>query len=635
MSFTAGVLSRDGSLDHEGLVRRLARDRPDAVIRSGPLSIVAVDPGDVQGGPGGLQRPYERDGYVISWSGRLDNRADCLGLDHQRPRDVEEAVLASYVRCGLAGFAHLIGDFAFSLWDPIHRRLILVVDAPGRVPLYYHVSTAYVVWGSRARLVAGAVSAGFELSDNYVADFLTNRPSMESPFRRVMRVPPGSAVIVDAERSEVKSYWSPNPAHEIRYQREQEYEEHFLNVFTEAVACRLGNAGPTACELSGGLDSSSLVCTADRILGSRPSHHGLILISYVFGRSGSSDERHYINSLAGQLRWPPCIFDEDECPILKPPVAELECDEPTSQLLFLSRQDRVAQAMSERGATVLLSGVGGDQMFWSEPPPALPLADLLRERRLLTLRQSCADWARALGWSYPRTLWEGAIWPLLPRGWRARRQRTNPVGEWLAPAFVRRAQFADRMLVSADDVGFFRPSQAAQYGMIRQTMRPYALERVTSHGVVDVRYPYLDRRLVEFALALPLDQKVRPGETRSIVRRSFRGLLPETIRTRTSKAGPAEAFLRALIRERRWIDELFRGARTVELGYVDGAAMEAAVQRARHGILTNMVQLMRTLALEIWLRSFVSRHEWAHQESRHTKKGAHYGKRKQDSLRVT
>jgi asparagine synthase (glutamine-hydrolysing) len=630
MHFTAGVLSRDGNPDHETILERLALGRP--VVHVKPMSVVSVDPEDV--GSGGLGGPYRRDGYVISWIGRLDNLADCVGLGEARPRDVEEAVLACYVRWGTAGFIHLIGDFAFSLWDPIQRRLILAVDAPGRLPLYYHLSPFCVVWATSASLVASALSTGFELSDDYVADFLTNRPSVESPFRGVMRVPPGSAVVVEPGRAKVQTYWTPDPAHEIRYCREEEYEEHFLSVFREAVACRLGNAGPVACELSGGLDSSSLVCTADRILDRRTAHKGLILISYVFGQSLTSDESDFINSVASRLRWPSLVFDENDCLVLTPPAAELACEEPTSQLLFLSRQDRVAQAMKERGATILLNGIGGDQMFWSEPPPGLPLTDLLWEHKLFMLHRSCCEWARVLGWSYPRTLWKGAIWPLLPRRWRARWQRTNPVGEWLVPSFVSRAQLADRVLGSVDDVGFARPSQAAQYAMIRQTMRPYALERVTSDGIADVRYPYLDRRLIEFSLALPLDQKVRTTETRSIVRRSFRGLLPETIRTRTTKAGPTEAFLRALTRQRAWVEHLFKEARTVELGYVDAAAMESALKRARHGILPNTVQLMKTLALEIWLRSSVCRPGRVHQDSRHITKGEYHEHGTEGTVRV-
>jgi hypothetical protein len=117
--------------------------------------------------------------------------------------------------------------------------------------------------------------------------------------------------------------------------------------------------------------------------------------------------------------------------------------------------------------------------------------------------------------------------------------------------FVRNTHMKERALGLKDDVGFMLPTRRSQYVAIRRTMRPFALDRWVADGCIDVRYPYLDKRLVEFALAIPLEQKVRLSDgSRSVVRRALRNIVPDTVRLRVSKNGPVEALYRAIARER-------------------------------------------------------------------------------------
>ncbi|HYR08912.1 MAG TPA: asparagine synthase-related protein, partial [Longimicrobium sp.] len=147
------------------------------------------------------------------------------------------------------------------------------------------------------------------------------------------------------------------------------------------------------------------------------------------------------------------------------------------------------------------------------------------------------------------------------------------------------------------------PSASMQYSMVLQTMRIYALERTHAAPRVEAHYPYLDRRLVEFALAIPLEQKVRPTETRSVVRRAFRDIMPDRVRQRESKSGPTEAFQRAIIREWPHLSALFSSSRAAELGYIDAPAFVQALSRVRHGLVVNPAQMHRTISLELWLRT--------------------------------
>ena len=200
------------------------------------------------------------------------------------------------------------------------------------------------------------------------------------------------------------------------------------------------------------------------------------------------------------------------------------------------------------------------------------------------------------------TLWRGGLRPFLQRR-GILDEKANPLKGWYDPGFVKRTNLTNRIRGMADDLGFRLPSASLGYSLLRQTMRIFALERSLSNYHVDVRYPFLDRRLFEFALAIPFDQKVRSQETRSVVRRALKGMIPEEIRLRTTKAGPDEAFYRAIAREWPTLSRMCRDLRAADYGFVDAQRFTEALGRARHGETKSTVLLAATIALEFWLRS--------------------------------
>jgi asparagine synthase (glutamine-hydrolysing) len=547
------------------------------------------------------------DGYMLSFGGRLDNARE---IARSLPKDVAagasdvELVLLAYRRRGLAAFRTLIGDFALALWDPTSHRLLLCCDAMGRYPLYYFCNQDCVWWSSRARPLLDAVPLAAAIDEEHLADYLTNRLPSRGPFKGVDIVPGGHVLVVDMAKTDLVRYWSFDPGREIHYRRDEEYEEHFRDLLYGAVACRLRTVGPVFCELSGGVDSSSIACVADRLLGSATVEaSGLHTVSHVHKNAATADETPFIEAVEHQLGRRGIRISEEEYPLLAPWPDSLVCDTPTNRLWAVSRYDHLAEVMMRCGSRVLLNGIGGDQLFWSQYPPGLPLTDLLARGRIAETARRCVEWSRIQHRSVVETFWLGACWPLLPERWRARVQWEGPLGEWFTSGFAKRMQLRERMLPMSDDLGFKLPSSRLQYGYIRRTMRPFALEPCMSSGYIDIRYPYLDRRLIEFALAIPLEQKVRPAESRSIVRRSLVGLVPQDVLQRRTKAGPGEGFLRALVREWPRLADSLSKPRLVELGVVDHHRFSEALGRARHGFVTHETQLLRTISLELWIRN--------------------------------
>ena len=545
-----------------------------------------------------------RDGLLISFDGRLDNGPE-VRCRFRRARDAAsgvETVLAAYREAGLGALPHLVGDFAFALWDPTAGQLLLCADALGRRPLYYYCTGEYVWWSSRSRTLIDTLDLPRTLDESYLAAFLAGSLPTGSPFQAVSAVSGGHVMVATSDTTTTRRYWSLDPQQQLRYRTDAEYEEHASSLFHRVVADRMDSEAPVTAELSGGVDSSSIVCVGNRLLGLGSAARRLHTISYVFGESATSDETPYIAQVEAHLGQTGIHVDETECPLYQPLPPGFAPDLPTNKLVFLSRYDRVAREMAALGSRVMLSGEGGDQCFLSTDLDGIAVADSLAAGRPLEALRTGVAWSRATREPLVRLLWHGGCLPLLPRAVQGLLQDDAPVPAWLDPAFVKRGAMRERLLPMADDVGFAAPSASHHYGLLRRSVRLYALESCTSEGYVEIRYPYLDRRMLEFTMSLPLEQKLRPHETRSIARRSLRGVVPPGVLQRTSKMGPTESIFRGLASGWPRIAPLFDEPRIAALGIVEPESFRAALTRARHGIATNSALLLSTIALELWLR---------------------------------
>ena len=119
----------------------------------------------------------------------------------------------------------------------------------------------------------------------------------------------------------------------------------------------------------------------------------------------------------------------------------------------------------------------------------------------------------------------------------------------------------------------------------------------------EYRFPFLHRPLVEFLFAIPIDQKVRPGETRSLQRRALKHVLPPSILRRQSKRTSAEALCRTFAKNWREVEWVFKEPRVCEYRFVDAAAFAETAKRIRHGMQNFNGELLSVLSVELWLRA--------------------------------
>ena len=170
-------------------------------------------------------------------------------------------------------FCRLMGDWALSIWNPLQRSLILAKDLSGTRHLFYCVDDKRITWCTILDPLLQFDGKKFEISEAYVASWLIDRlPSPNvTPYVGVHAVPPSCFVLLQPGRRAavhtITKYWDSRSGNSIRYRTDAEYQEHFLSVFATAVQRRLRSYCPVLAELSGGMDSTPIVCVADLIMG--------------------------------------------------------------------------------------------------------------------------------------------------------------------------------------------------------------------------------------------------------------------------------------------------------------------------------------------------------------------------------
>jgi asparagine synthase (glutamine-hydrolysing) len=555
-----------------------------------------------------IQPLVSRNKHILAWDGRLDNRSELISIlrdDLDEDRTDAAIVMAAYLKWGVDCLPRIIGDFALSLWDPRTRTLLLARDPVGTRTLFYCMDRDKLVWSSTLPSLLDLQGMNTEIDDEYVAGYLTTAPDPGlTPYKNIHAVLPGNVLLARGGQLQVRRYWSLNPQYEIRYKCDADYEERFRELFREAISCRLRTDQVVWSELSGGLDSSSIVCMADQLIRTGDLQtRGLETVSYVYDDSPTSDERAFITCVEEKIGKRGHHLREEDYRALAACEEEPLTTVPSFLHNFAKRHLRLCELMRESGGRVLLSGQGGDHLLWSCTEDSPELADLLLQCKLFRLHNSVRAWAQARKRSYLDLIWKAAVLPVLPRALRSMWQPDSRIPSWYDPEFAVRMKLRDRQLSPPDSFGFRLPSQQARASMFLRAVNFIAAGFYEDWGCIEVAYPYLHRPLVEFLQAIPFEQLLRPGETRSLHRRALRNLLPEKIAKRKGKRGPDEALYRALIREWPRLSKFFENACVCARGYAMPDSLREALERGRHGQERYSGLLMRTITLELWLRS--------------------------------
>jgi asparagine synthase (glutamine-hydrolysing) len=558
-----------------------------------------------------VQPCVSQSGSVITWDGRLDNRKE---LAHELSdgilRDAADVsiVAAAFDRWATDCFQRLNGDWALSVWDPKSREVILAKDFVGTRPLYYRVSDSHVVWSSLLEPLLTSIGDDLALDEEYIAGWLSSFPAAEStPYAGVHSVPPSCFVRLGRGRCELHRYWDFNRAKKIRYRNDAEYEEHFRSAVSESIRRRLRSDAPVLAELSGGLDSSSIVCMADELiergLAETPR---LDTLSYFSDSEPNWDERPYFTIVEEKRGRTGCHIDAGAQRPSRLQENDV-CFRPTPGTVgSVNEASRhLAAYMASQGHRVVLSGIGGDEVTGGVPTPMPELADLLTRVHLGALAHQLRSWALQMRRPWFSLFYE-TVQVFLPRV-QARSLEHVQQASWLHPDFVSRHR--DALSGYQPRLSLTGPLPSFQENMstLNLLRRQLGCQELPRYPLYDKRYPYLDRDLLEFLYAIPREQLVRPGQRRSLMRRALVGIVPDNLLQRKRKAYVTRLPSASLSVGFRKLIDLDQGMISARLGFVVQSELVEAVQRASCGFESPIVPLMRTLVLEGWLQDLERR----------------------------
>lgn len=478
----------------------------------------------------------------IIFDGRLDNRdelGDVLGISRQALRARSDASLARTAwqiwREDVP--AHLAGDFALVIWDRRERSLLCARDPMGVRPLFYWLSDRAFVFGSELRQVLAHPLVPQSPHEAMVARLLAGelpRASNWTLYRGVHRLPHAHRLVVTAEGVRVARYWTPDLGRELRLPSDDEYAEAFREVFDRAVEARLRSCRPIGAYLSGGLDSSSVVVAACA-LGAR-ERSGLTTFSLVFPGRPEADEREYSEAVLHRTGVTGVAL-RPQAPGADDFRAQVAKGRELPDFPHDCMGNAVRAAMRARGIHVALTGTGGDTGLSGSH---FYYADLLRAYRLRMLWRRYRDVARqpGMGWTSADLL-EGGLWPLLPVFARhalrplARRARGAGVPAWIRPELASRVgldQVPPLRRIPAGQLARTDVYDGLENGWTHMALDMY--QRGSAEWGIEERHPFLDRRVLEFVLSLPDEQRWQHGQTRYVVRRAYGTELPTEVRDR-------------------------------------------------------------------------------------------------------
>jgi len=541
---------------------------------------------------------------VCLWDGRLDNRKDLQRQTRLHADCPDSAlVLSLYQQNGLDGLRAIVGDWSLCIWDADSREIVLASDYAGIRPLYYHRSVDSLYWSSSlADLVRWTGIA--ELDDIYIGSFLVRgSASTHTPYAGIFAVPAGHAVSIAKDRIAKRAFWSLPIHREIRYPDERQYEEQMLALFREAVQVRIGADAPVCAELSGGLDSSSIVCMADRLRREAPGH-APNLTTFSYTHEHCSDER-YFREVERACGLSGCHLELQEYPavVSNPAGAAPAWWEP--------RFRELARRMAAMGSGVLLTGQLGDLVMGNNTDDSGQITEWLAKGRFWKAAREAYAWSRSMQvpiypvlWRSMREAYFSWVPPVSPRAAVGAIPASKE--DSLVEAFRARWGLYEQERLGDDPWRRVPPGRRRRFRAAGEMLQARTLQTPEALQHISCTHPYAHRPLVEFMLTVPAHVVCRPAQPRRLMRRAFAGLLPPLVLGRKSKAVYTSMYAGALM---PLAGALLKGPHEIQLvdrGYVDRKSLTNRLERFTQGLDCNESQLRLLILLEFWLRNRVA-----------------------------
>ncbi|HII84297.1 MAG TPA: lasso peptide isopeptide bond-forming cyclase [Methanobacterium subterraneum] len=586
MSAITGIFYRDGRLVNNNQIKKMN----DVLSHRGPDGSNVWCEGSVALGHQMLwttseslkeELPFEEEDLVITADARIDNRnelSEKLGIPDIEDVSDSYYILKAYKKWGEKCPEKLLGDFAFVIWDKKKEILFCARDHMGVKPLYYYLSDVAFFFATEIKALFCFEEVPCKLNELKLAHFMMDVYSDNAEkeltfFKNIFRIPPAHAIKLNPALSQIRRYWELDRNLKIELDSEKDYITKFLEIFTEAISCRLRSAFPIGFELSGGLDSSSVVSVAKKIL-EKDDKSQINTFSLVYPDIPESDESYYINKLEDLGGIKAHYLRGD----IIGPLENIENILWHQEEPFFANNRSVFwnlyEIMAKENIRVLIGGQEGDStvshgfnylkglttsLNWYKLIKEIQKNSKSQNRDSLTIfKQS------VLLRLFPQKFVN--FWMIF--------SRKSPILNILDKKFVDNLKLKQVFLKYNCNIFLkARNAKEFQYLDINSGIHQSLLEvydRTTANFFIEQRYPFYDKRLIEFCYGIPTEQKIRSGRGRIILRKAMEDILPREIQWRFDKNNFSPVLKKNLLKyEKQYLEKIIYKDSEIIKDYID------------------------------------------------------------------
>lgn len=542
----------------------------------------------------------ETSGLVITSDARIDNRAELAPiLNLENTIDIPDSlfILRAYQKWGEKCPEKLLGDFAFAIWDKENEKMFCARDHMGVKPFYYYLSDDFFIFATEIKAIFKIPNISKILNELKVAFYLTRIDDRKSTFyKNICRLPAAHSLTINLNEVKKERYWQINQESKIKFDNEEDYIREFQRIFDEAVNCRLRSAFPLGFELSGGLDSSSVVCTAKKIL--KNNEHSpdtnIDTFSIVFNDFQDSKELYYINEVvsSGGIN-PHFLYGDKISPLEGMDKFLLHLAEPVS-LVTTALHWELYNKMRNNNIRIFLTGQDGDttiskgDYYFKELAVTFHWKKLIKEiyysskvlnkNKFIYNKTDSAFIKNKYKSSVYDIFMKNVLIPLIPeflkklfRTFFSRSQSNLLI---LQSEFSKRTNMVkhlnDLFLNPLKDTNTPRKKHLFNINLFTHQQVLEYIDHTAAAFYMEPRFPFYDKRLIEFCYAIPTSMKYKHGWSRYILREAMKGTIPDEVKSRVYKQDFGPMFHRNfLLYEKNKLEKMVHDDNQVISDYVD------------------------------------------------------------------
>jgi asparagine synthase (glutamine-hydrolysing) len=549
-----------------------------------------------------LRRELEKAGYEFS--------TDCD----------TEAALYAYSHWGAEFVNYLEGMFALALWDAAKRELLLSRDRVGKKPLFFFENGRQFVFGSEIKAVLAALPSKPPLDQRALDDYLTYFyvPYPRTMFEGIRQLEPAKCLRVRLSDNRLStqsySYWHPvESATRVKCGSARENQRTLVDLLSKAVSERMISDVPLGLLLSGGLDSGTIMA-----MMARASAAPVRSFSVGFKGHSAYDEIEFSKIVAEQFGSEHRVLNAEVSGAASLAKIIWHFDQPFGNPTAVLAYE--LSALTKKSVTVALCGDGGDELFGGYPRylgayasgPMRRLPDFVRHRILPWLGGQISDDTHGRHqFRRMREFLEYCNQPLIEMylewiGYFSAREKANLYEDNFARCVKGQdsGEFVRRLYQESEGL---EPLNRLAYVDIRSFLCCNVLEyadRMSMAHALELRAPFCDRRLIEFSLSVPFNQKFRFGQSKWILREAMKSTLPQAVLKR-KKLGfnpPTNAWLRGELRA--LASTLLGPDGILKRGLFRPVELQRLLEQHCEGVRDVSLKMWALIALEIWFRLY-------------------------------